>query len=403
MFNDLFKKIVKSEKLGTKRPFDIEYSTGLDLVDYYNGSYTSNGIKKGIEGGRYLALVGPSGGSKTTFGIGLASNIVKGYDDGNIFLIDKERSTSKERFLNISKMTEEEFENKVFHIRDEFHTETFYKLIRNLCRSKIENKDKIGIDYKVEGSNEVHKVLPPSVVLLDSLAMLTPKELSGEIGDGDSKDELDGNMVHAQIAKANSGIFRRILPLLDDGNIFLIVINHLSTTININPFAKVTKQLNYLNDNEHLAGGNKVIYLANYIFKLSPGKRLKEDDDYGIKGFIVNVEMLKSRAAPAGTSFKLVYEQVNGFSNILSNMNFLYDEKLIKPGSDDFSVKFTKKKIKGLAATNKTFRKEIRAKTKKYLIDKVIPIPDRISSNVKEVLNDEEPITPPVGKKKKKK
>jgi len=386
LFNDIFRKTVEKEKLGSKRSFEIEYSTGFDLIDYYNGSMLpSKKCRLGFEGGRYAAFVGPSGGGKSSLAIQMAWNMVKGYENSNFFLIDKERSTSKERILNLTRMSEADYNDRVFHIRDEFYSETLYKLVRHLNRSKIEKFNDIKVSYTDKVTGQTHDVLPPSVIVLDSLPMLTPLEISGEIGDGDKKDELDGNMVAAQIAKVNAGIFRRILPLLDSGNIFLFVINHMSSKIVINPYARQTKQLNYMGENEHLAGGNKCIYLANYLFKTSPGKQLKKDDDFFIKGFMVNIEFIKSRGAAAGTMFQMVFDQVNGFDNILSNFNYLVTEKQISGGGKSSYIEgmndatFTKKTVKALASKNKEFRKHLIKTTRSHLIEHVVPVAERVA------------------------
>ena len=75
--------------------------------------------------------------------------------------------------------------------------------------------------------------------MLDSLAVLVPENEAEE-------DELSGSMSQTAVAKTNSMIFQRILPLLKKANIILFVINHVNQKIDINPMAKTKAQINYL-------------------------------------------------------------------------------------------------------------------------------------------------------------
>jgi len=394
-FNQDFQDIMASKGLGTKSVFEIDYRTGIDLIDYHNGSINKDGSKTlGVRSGRYMAIVGPSGSSKTTIALQIANNIVRPIENASFILIDKEKSTDKQRIMNVTDMTTLDFKEKVTHIQKNFYTETLYKLIRNLVRIKKAQFEKLKVTYHDEVKDKDRLVLPPTVLILDSLAMLFPLDMSGDIDDKDNKDEIDGNAVGMQVAKANAGVVRKILDLLDEANLFMIFINHISTKIKMNSYEKSTKQLNFLGENEHIAGGGKVIYLAHYLFKVTAGAKLKLDKDYKVKGNIVWVEFLKSRSAPAGTSFPLIFLPSTGIHNVLSNFHFLVVQKVLKgggqgsylPGYPDY--KFTKSGFLKLYKKDKEFRKIFKTFMKNYLEENVLNVVDDATSS---------------GKKKKKK
>lgn len=93
---------------------------------------------------------------------------------------------------------------------------------------------------------------------------------------------------------------------------------------------KSANDLNYLGQDETSPGGSSVIFLADTLIKVQASTKLEEDKDYGIKGFIVNAMVIKSRSNEAGRKFELVFSQSEGFHNFYTNFNFLKKEKFLK-------------------------------------------------------------------------
>ncbi|MFA7157604.1 MAG: hypothetical protein WC123_07980 [Bacilli bacterium] len=95
--------------------------------------------------------------------------------------------------------------------------------------------------------------------------------------------------------------------------------------------------------------GHTPIFLSNYIFKFIAGEKYKEEEGFGIKGFKNTIKMIKNRSTAAGVTFSMVFDQVNGFNNVLSNYLYLKDNKLIDGAGRGFylkalpDVKFTQK------------------------------------------------------------
>lgn len=107
--------------------------------------------------------------------------------------------------------------------------------------------------------------------------------------------------------------------------------------------------------------GNAPQYLANTLFKLIAGSKLKEEDSYGIKGFEVKIEAIKSRTAPAGIMQTLIFSQTEGFDDLLSRFNFIKNAGRIGGNGRGFyldtqpTIKFTLKTLKERYTTDETF------------------------------------------------
>ncbi len=126
--------------------------------------------------------------------------------------------------------------------------------------------------------------------------------------------------------------------------------------------------------------GNAPIYLSNYLIKLVAAKKLEEDKEFGVKGFEVVGELIKSRSASAGLKFNMIFDQVNGFDNIMSNYLLLKDEKIIQGGGRGYylpnapQIKFTQKEFKEKYLSNSELKEAFDELIKEQLT-KSIPIP----------------------------
>ena len=138
-------------------------------------------------------------------------------------------------------------------------------------------------------------------------------------------------MSASSIAKTNNSVIKRILGPLLKANITLIIVNHITKKIEIG-FTKTAADINYLKQDETIPGGSSCIYLSNYLLKLTPSTKMddkSEKSNYGVKGFQVIGEFLKSRAAESGRQFTLSFSQSEGFMNNLSNLLTLKEEEQI--------------------------------------------------------------------------
>lgn len=329
-----FKEIMAKDKdLAKSGGFVPSYSTGFDIFDHVNGyKNEENELELGIDGGKIITFVGKSGTGKTTLAVQMASYIVSKFENSNVLHIDIERATKKIRVMNINRWKSSYYDEKYEILDTNINAESVFKTIKKYADLKIQLKDEISIPSgKFDAKGKEIMILPPTIVLLDSLALLAPKNI-------DEQEEFSGQMSATSVAKANTQLFKRVVGPLKDSNIIFMVINHINTKVDINPMAKTQSQVNFLKQDETLPGGNAPIYLSNYLLKLVSSKKLKADEGFGVKGFEVNVELVKSRSAAAGLFMTLIFDQVKGFNNTLSNYNFLKDLKLIKGAGRSYYI-----------------------------------------------------------------
>lgn len=76
--------------------------------------------------------------------------------------------------------------------------------------------------------------------------------------------------------------------------------------------------------------GTSFLYLADTVIKFKAGAKLEPEKDFGVKGFINNAKIIKSRSNSSGVEIPLVFDQVNGFDNVLTNFKLLFDLGMLK-------------------------------------------------------------------------
>ena len=146
------------------------------------------------------------------------------------------------------------------------------------------------------------------------------------------------------------------------------------------------------------------MYLANTMIKISPKDKLDPEGSsnqqkFGIKGYVAEVEIIKSRTSDAGRKLPIVYSQNDGFLNELTNLNILKDLNLLKGSPRSYyiegfeDVKFTMKKFRGIYNENPEFRKGFEDYMKKVLVD-LVPDHGRLDKVVEELNEDSKEYAP---------
>ena len=126
------------------------FKSGLDILDFKNGKLvTPRGHKPyystGIEEGSYVMFIGRSGSGKTSLAIQMACNIVRPYENGEVYLDDVEAATSITRVKQLSGWSDDEIEEKFIHRNVGITSEEFYRNINKIYKLKMEMKDQLTI------------------------------------------------------------------------------------------------------------------------------------------------------------------------------------------------------------------------------------------------------------------
>lgn len=209
--------IVKKQKAGGVSE-TLFVPVGVNLLDYHCGTQCTSKdgdsfYNTGIPMGKIHMFVGHSQSGKTTLALQFANAMVEGLN-GDVILADFERSSTdpRSRIKNICRINDEDFENRftIFNQPD-MTAEFLKKFIFDIAESKKNLASADLVDwYDLEGQ-EI-KIYPPTVIIIDSVAAMRSKELL-------ENQDLDNNMVAAQIAKSNGAFLTSVEHLLEAYNI----------------------------------------------------------------------------------------------------------------------------------------------------------------------------------------
>ena len=264
-------------------------------------------------------IIGKSGTGKTTLAIQMGMNIIQNYENGLLYLFDFEQNNTKERFRMVTGVTEEYFDDHCTILRDGISTESVLRLASKIKEFKLSHEKELLVPnengIKDEETGEVIKVLTPTVIIVDSVAMMQAEDNLAE-------EEIQGSMTATGNAKINSQLFKKLLQITNKANIIILWINHITQAVSIGPTPAVP-DVNYLKVGEAISGGKACTYTMDTLFKITASTKLEEDKKWGIKGFEAKIEICKSRHAPAGRAVDMIYDQTNGFRNDLSMLNYI--------------------------------------------------------------------------------
>lgn len=368
------KDIISDKKYGYDED-QVMISTGFNTLDFLNGNVIvkDDGKKEynlGIDSGKIITIIGKAGVGKSTLAIQIAHNLIKRYDQSSLFILDFEQSNTKNRIRMVTGMTEQEVEDKVSIKKVGISTETVLQIASQIKQLKVEHKKQLLVDNKegiLDENGKLVKILPPTVMMIDSIAMMMP-------ADAMKTEEMSGQMVATQAAKANTQLFKRLVQICMEGNIIPIFINHVLQMVSTGPMP-VAAGINYLKQDETLPGGRAAQYLTNTLIKVTASSKLKEDEKYKVKGYMTKVELIKSRTAPAGRAMTMIYDQAEGFDEDLSLLNFIKDNKGLKGSPRSYhldgyeDMKFIFSNFKEKLASSLEFRAYFENMGKTYLED----------------------------------
>lgn len=339
---------------------DYSYSTGIPIIDYALG-YEVNVfdgdkfVKKrtclGLQAGSFNVVTGRTQAYKTTICIKIIAEIAYKYG-GNIVHYDAEQRLVLQRAKNLSKLPGDWFTGDYprYSLRSgAIGFDTLQNDIAEIYSAKMQNKQYLLQDTgEVDDQNKPIKLMPPTVVFLDSLQDVIEKEYNVDDKKWveDSK-ELRGNMYGAQSAKTIRGLLTDILPMLKEANIILIAIAHKTSNMSLNPFAGVKKQFQYGANDERISGGSAVEFNASSVLNfsglVSEDSRFHEAQD-GFEGNTVLFEPTKcstneSGNVKTGLGFNIIIDKRReGVDNIRTLIEYLKQKGRLKGNKAGYRV-----------------------------------------------------------------
>ena len=363
-FRDSVSKM-KDYRMKSEAEFEVGYPTGFLNFDFKNGTVVRN-VQNGQVVNKYYSvglvdgsinfIIGRSGSGKTTFAVQSAANIIRPFSNTCIFIDSVEGGITTTRLETLTGFYGQELRDRVIVRNAGVTAENFYERIKMIFDEKMANRNDFLYNTGLTNNlgEPIYK-LTPTVYILDSLSMLMPEQFTEE-------EQLSGQMSQSAAAKTNALIFRRIVPMLKTANIILLIINHITETIEINPMQRKKSQLAFLKQGEALPGGKNPIYLANTIIRVDDCTKLKSSEGFYIDGSITELSLVKSRTSKAGKGVSMVFNQAIGFDPDLSLYLLLKEcGKINGAGAylyigDRSDMKFAQKNIKEKLATDPEFR-----------------------------------------------
>ena len=329
-------KIEKLNKIVPMRCIKVSNESGLFLIDEFVVTHN------------------------TTLAIQLASNIARQYDNANIIHYDCEQRMDISRIENISKYSAKEFDSGKYILKSGLvGLDTIQEMIVKLYAGKMKLKNEIILktDFKDEFGRSID-MLPPTIIIIDSITSVFNETFSWDNNKELSDiEKLQSNTDGARSAKTLKGFFKDILPLCKEANIIIYAVNHINSNMSMNSFIPVSKQQNFLKQDESIPGGKTMIYYPFNIIKLiaKPSDDFTEEGD-GFNGHMVMVEPVKSSTNQSGNdskgvSFKLVFSFKSGFDSLRSLVLYGKELGLIEGNKnkmkfkDDSSFTFSFKNI----------------------------------------------------------
>lgn len=357
---------------------DYSYPTGVTIFDYAygyevivkdeNGNFVKKRTCLGLQAGSFNVVTGRTQSFKTTIVCQMIANMAYA-NNGNVVHYDAEQRLVLQRVKTLTKLPDNWFTGDYprYSLRSgAIGFDTLQNDIAEIYENKMRHKDLLLKDTgEVDHENKPIKLMPPTIVFLDSLQDVIQKEY--DINDKkwvDDSKELRGNMYGAQSAKTIRGLLTDILPMLKEANIILIAIAHKTSNMSLNPFAGVKKQFQYGNNDERISGGSAVEFNASAVINLSG--IVKEDSRYhvntdGFEGNTVLFEPTKSSTNESGNEktglgFQIVVDKRReGVDNIRTLIKFLDQRgrlkgnkagyRVIDKSGETISEKFTWKKV----------------------------------------------------------
>ena len=340
---------------------DYCYPTGISVIDYALGyevnvkDESGNIIKKrlclGLQAGSFNVLTGATQSFKTTIGMQMCANVAYA-NNGNVIHIDAENRLALQRAKTLTKLPESWFEGDFprYAIKNgAIGYDTLQNYVTEVYENKMRHKDVLIKDTgEVDDHNQPIKLMPPTVMFVDSISDVISKEYDiRDKKEWDKQKEMRSNTDGMQNAKTLKGVISDILPMMKEANIIVLVIAHENANVAMTAYAGPKKQFQYGNKDVKISGGKAVEYNASALMTFTG--EIKEDSRYhistdGFEGNTVLFEPTKvstneSGNEKTGLGFRIVIDKRrNGADNLRTLILFLNQRGRLKGNKAGFKV-----------------------------------------------------------------
>ncbi len=372
--------LLSSDKKGVFKSNDtfVNYSTGLDALDYANGFWLpvkqENGDIDyvpitGIIGGTFCTIIGTTGSGKTSLADFIGWNIIKPFEDGLMIHVDAEQTALKPRICQITGADPDD--PRLILAKDDTSIEYVLTLINKI----VEMKESGGKQYMYEVKNKTYGGKPfmvyvPTVIIIDSLPQFNGINMNVE--------DLGTNMDGARGAKDIAAFYNKALMLTRKNNITIFPINHLVPKVEADRFAAPPQGLIMIRPGENVPRGMKPLYMSQNVLRCNAIKsNMYDKDKVGFSGFKIVIQVAKSKTAFIGANVPVAFNAKHGFDPVFSLFEYGTDAKIIQnsgayyylQGMED--MKFTRKNFREKYITDDAFREKF-AKTMLPLLEEVL-------------------------------
>ena len=368
------------------------YKTGIAPLDYMLGYrlavYDDNNEvidsypALGFNGGVNIMVIGKSSTAKTSIMLFIAAMIVKPFENGLIIHYDLEQAMNMTRAKTMTKFSVQELRQKYILRQMNSTIEDIKKMIMNLYKTKMSNPKEYMYESgkKDEFGNPI-VMFQPTVVIIDSIPSLSTKLSETDKKDWAKLEEVTSQTERMRLTGEVGRFYTDILPYLKAANIIVISINH----IRVNPQMGIVKspsELLYLKQDESLPCGKTPVYYSHYLLKnVAVGSEKYTMEDDGFDGFLIRMEIVKSRSNQAGQYVEVIYDKVRGVSPIRSCLRFAKEMGLLG-GNRNATYFLTDKEKKFPMRTVEEFFRENK-EMYQIMYSNIIPILDSRLSFVK--------------------
>lgn len=305
------------------------HRTGIPAIDFLNAQRVADDqgketIWQGLNAGAPVMFIGRPGASKTSIAVKVAYNIVKPFEDGQIYFMDYENGFSPERFRQLTGCSLSWLNDHFILNQVDIYAETILNLVNELSKFKLEHKKELLVDDPdghIDETGKVIKIMPPTIILVDSWAFMSPKDFA-------STEEKDFNVdTHPmKEAKIIKGIFKQIVQPCKASNIIILSTNHINDNVStgVTPPVSITR---YLKNTETIPGGKALAFVTDTLIKIEAKDKLEPDSKTNtykdVKGFEAEIILIKSRLAAAGRSMTAIFSQNFGIDEVYTAFELL--------------------------------------------------------------------------------